>query len=213
MDSNPPSNWRKQTLAVQLDAFVSKLLKDKHSSLTKKIFGLIQMRLYQAHLSSHIEASVIFAEAYLGIYEKIMREEITDVSNMKGLFNSFCFNIIRDKKKKLISIHTLNQRSIGIYNLNNTDEYRALIDEESLSRVFAVFSDLTNLEREMMILKVLDGHSWRDISSILQQRSDYSNISLSKENLRQKYHRVRKKLLSDKPSRDLLDSLMDSCGG
>lgn len=211
MPSTPSSDSEKQRLLHSLDGFMSRLFEEKNDPSTQKIFKFVQGRLYQFKLASFTEASIIVTEAYMRIQKKIRQEDL-EISSLPGYFKSVCYNIIREKKQEYIRHSNLKQKAKRSYEATWEDNsYDDLINEEITSKIIDFFSRLSEVDQEIMILRILKSLSWQEISLILQQKYGSCEISFSAQSLRQRFSRILKKIREDGLSMNMMASMLDSC--
>ena len=129
-------------------------------------------------------------EAYCRIREKIESGEL--IENMPAYLNRFCFNIIREHKKK----QQKHEDYVRSYPKNTNDliinclrENR--VNDDRVIFVIDAFKQLSNEERKILRLRIVKGLPWNEISEYL---SDRKKIKIKVSTLRQKGKRALERL-------------------
>lgn len=207
MTFTPPHDSKKERELLELKAFVVEILMKRDDSGMPKILEFVKRTIHQYKTSS-LDVSCVIVEAYMRIHEKITQGEVNNIVNLQGYFKSVCINIIRENYQEGIRLSKLTKKATSDYQATwRNNSYDDLINKEVVAKIIEVFSYLAEIDREIMILRVLEGLSWKEISDKLKERGDMYGISLSDQSLRKRGNRIIKEMRDNEAVLDLVKSL------
>jgi DNA-directed RNA polymerase specialized sigma24 family protein len=172
------------------DDFINTLFKSGESKSEDNnaylVLAFIQRTLTQFKLNHYYDEVDVILKSRDIVLKKITSG--LQVTNKQAWFKRICYNVIRDLSKKTKreekNINKLKDRSIF------TDSKEYLIPEltttKNVEALFKAFSELSELERQILILREVKELSWKVIGEILVD----SNYEVDDKNL---VSRVRKK--------------------
>ena len=131
--------------------------------------GFIEARLWQFNLASRYQASDVLRDTYLIARKKIINGE--EVKNLGPWLRSIALNVIRDSRKKETRIE--NQIFKLIENGHCCDESSSestfeneYIDPAKRKALAKVWDSLSDNDKNILNLRILQDLSWKEISQI-----------------------------------------------
>ncbi|OHA46699.1 MAG: hypothetical protein A3B75_00740 [Candidatus Terrybacteria bacterium RIFCSPHIGHO2_02_FULL_43_14] len=159
----------------------------KTSYMTKKISKKEQdfMRSYDAH------ADALFRHCYFRVYDRERAKELVQetfmraweyvvkghkVQNLRAFLYRVAINLIIDesRKNKPVSLDELAQSGFDVA----SEEYEMLHTKIDASSAAALFKNLDDKHREVIILRYLDGFKPKEIARMLNESENVVSVRL-----------------------------------
>lgn len=173
--------------------FLCENLLSRGSPYSYSTFTFIQARLRQFHLETRIEVEDIFIEAYMRGLEKIHAGETID--NPLNWLKGTCFNIIREKSRKLKKEIFVEPESINttLKAISNDFILRKAIEDdlEILNKALKKLKEEDPIKYKLIELKILKEMTWKEVSECLTVEE---GKNISNPALRQRLTQVKKRL-------------------
>jgi RNA polymerase sigma-70 factor, ECF subfamily len=142
-----------------------------YDEYVKKIYNYIYFRTYHKETAEDL-TSLTFTKAY---------EKIDSFANSKGNFSSWLYRIARNT---VIDHYRTNKSTSDIfeaYDLSARENIETDFDvKDSLEKVQAYLKQLNPDQRELVILRVWDGLSYREIAEITGKTEDSLKVAFSR---------------------------------
>jgi len=154
-------------LVSDWDKFSANLLSNKDDKDILKMFRFVQSKLYQFRLAKHYKPREVLTEAYLrGLYKCKEGEEIR---NKLSWIRTTSYNIIRELRREVDKVKFEDLDEVP---LSSMREYLSSQEDSSeedgpnqgmIQAVRLAFSDLSEQDRELINLKVIQELSWKEV--------------------------------------------------
>lgn len=181
-------------LKEEFDAVVTSIL-EKKSSESYSFINFLNRTLWQFKLGSTYSAPDIFSEAYVRGIRKI--EEGVEIKIPAAWLRATCYNIIREfsreeKRKRLSREHILTEPQ-------EIDKTAVEMMEPHLHSVWYAFKAISDEDKRLLLLRIVDNMSWQEISEVLSKDFPYTKKTTSSlrtagsralRRLRRKYHEI-----------------------
>ncbi|MFK8060765.1 MAG: RNA polymerase sigma factor [Polaribacter sp.] len=140
-------------------------------SLSERLFPLVA-RL----LGDKTKAEDAIQEIMIKLWEK--RNQLENHPNIKGFVfltaRNYCIDLLR-KKRVFVS-----ENEIHLNLLNDTNEPTQLESQELNEIINAILKQLPKQQREIFILRDLDGYDFTEIATIMEIKITYARVLLSR---------------------------------
>ena len=183
----------KQIQLQTLEEFVEATSSHSVEEGLPRLLLFIKRSLRQFHLDSRQEGDIL-NEAYLRTRKQI--EGGTKINNIPAYLRGVCLNIIREDDRQNRRDKDLSKRLI-----NNDPPIASPptpLDEDipnpGIEMLLESWEKLSPAEREILILRIVKGLSWKDVTSVLNSKPENQNNPLSESTVRQRGSRTLRKL-------------------
>ena len=185
-----------------LTEVVKDAISHKEKDGAKKLMYFIKRSLGQFNLAHEYEESEILIQAYLRARNKILSGE--RIVNHSAYLTSVAYFIILEESKRKIRRKQLNHKLSFAESSADADVAKAYTDgasDELISSLWNSFKSLPQRDRQILILRIVKGHSWREIVSFVEGDHQAKNGGKSLESKLRKQgeralNKLRKQLMS-----------------
>ncbi len=153
-----------------LTEVVKDAISHKEHGSSKRLMYFIKRSLNQVGLTHECEESEILIQAYLRTRDKILAG--ARISNYSAYLTRVAYFVILDESKRRNRRGKLNKKLSYVDSeagSNAEKAYTEGISHELVSSLWASFESLSAREREILILRIVKGLSWREIGILMVQ--------------------------------------------
>ena len=142
-----------------------------YDEYVKKIYDFIYFRTYHKETAEDL-TSITFTKAY---------QKIGSFSGSKGNFGSWLYRIARNTVIDHYRTHKSTSDILEAYDLSDRTNIEIDFDvQDKLRKVQQYLSGLNPEQRELVIMRVWDGLSYKEISEIMGKSEDALKVSFSR---------------------------------
>jgi DNA-directed RNA polymerase specialized sigma24 family protein len=157
-----------QAQLKRLHEVVAHLLSPAGDDTSQKLLFFVKRLLYQFNIKNQFHESEIVVEAYLRTRKRIEQGEV--IENIPAWLNQVSFNIIREYSRKVNQSRTLTAhlRCAAWTSANHPSS--EFPDSQPIEALLAALAQLQPEDEELLILRIVKGFSWQEISQYLEAK-------------------------------------------
>ncbi|NEQ97253.1 MAG: sigma-70 family RNA polymerase sigma factor [Cyanothece sp. SIO2G6] len=167
---------------------IKNLLRSENPDFTA-LMAFIHARLYQFHLTGQHDSNEIFNIAYeRGVK---LTEKGVHIENPLGWLRRTIFNIVRELSRKDRKADSLDKEECLEPISQAALPFETLVQGEAVTSVHAALAQLSEVDRELLELRYLQGKSWLEVGQCV---AIASKTKQTEATLRQRGHRALRRL-------------------
>ena len=159
-----------------LTEVVKDAIAHKENGSSKKLMYFIKRSLGQVGLTHEWEESEILIQAYFRAREKVLAGE--RISNYGAYLTRIAYFVILEESKRRNRRGKLNKKLSHDGTKTETtpaEGYVEGISDELMRSLWASFEALSPRDRRILMLRIVRGLSWRDISALMVKDGEEKN--------------------------------------